>query len=157
MCPVPFNSAHAFVALGSRVVESTKVRMPSRAATMDLMLTGVSSGTKRERVSSRAPFYDGRHVTPRGCCCSVKQDHKFLTKNSTYAPRTRYIFLTGKNMAALSELILQMVTNFPTSSHVKLQRVKTRMQMRADRKEDKNNKCRHSKLFFFFCVYIGYE
>ena len=68
MCPVPFNSARAFVALGSRVVEGTKIRMSSRAATMDLMLTVVGSGTKRKRVSSRAPFYDRRHVTPRGCC-----------------------------------------------------------------------------------------
>ena len=66
--PVPFNSARAFVTLGSRVVEGTKIRMPSRAATMDLMLTVVGSGTKRERVSSGAPFYDGCHVTPRGCC-----------------------------------------------------------------------------------------
>ena len=63
VCPVPFNSACAFVTLGSWVVEGTKIRMPSRAATMDLMLTVVGSGTKRERVSSRAPFYDGRHVT----------------------------------------------------------------------------------------------
>ena len=84
VCPVPFNSARAIVALGSRVVEGTKIRMPPRAATMDLMLTVVGSGTKKERVSNGAPFYDGRHVTPRGCCCSVKQDHQFLTKISTH-------------------------------------------------------------------------
>ena len=30
VCPVPFNSARAFVALGSRVVDGTKIRMPSR-------------------------------------------------------------------------------------------------------------------------------
>ena len=68
VCPVPLNFARAFVALGSRVVEGTKIHMLSRAATMDLMLTAVGSGTKRERVSSGAPFYDGRHVIPR-CCC----------------------------------------------------------------------------------------
>ena len=41
VCLVPLNSARAFVALGSRVVEGTKIRMPSRAATLDLMLTVV--------------------------------------------------------------------------------------------------------------------
>ena len=83
VCPVPLNSARAFVALGSCMVEGAKIHMPSKAATMDLMLTVVGSGTKRERVSSGVPFYDERHVTPRGCCWSVKQDHKFLTKIST--------------------------------------------------------------------------
>ena len=39
------------------------------------MLTVVGVEPKRERVSSGVSFYDGRHVTPRGCCCSVKQDH----------------------------------------------------------------------------------
>ena len=29
-CPVPLNSARAFVALGSRGVEGTKIHMPSR-------------------------------------------------------------------------------------------------------------------------------
>ena len=51
VCPVPLNSARAFVALGSQVVEGTKIHMPSRAATIDLMLTVVGSGTKRERGS----------------------------------------------------------------------------------------------------------
>ena len=52
---------------------------------MDLMLTVVGSGTKRERISCGALFfYNGRHVTPRGCRWSVKQDHQFLTKISTY-------------------------------------------------------------------------
>ena len=36
VCPIPLNSARAFVALGSRVVEGTKIHMPSSAATMDL-------------------------------------------------------------------------------------------------------------------------
>ena len=39
-----------------------------RVATMDLMLTVVGSGTKRERISCGALFHNGRHVTPRGCC-----------------------------------------------------------------------------------------
>ena len=56
---------------------------------------------------------------------------------STYALRARYIFLTGKNMAALSELILQMVTYFHAGSHVKPWSVKTRMQMGAGRKKHK--------------------
>ena len=50
---------------------------------MDLMLTVVGRGTKRERISCGALFYNGRHVTPRDCCWSVKQDHQFLTKIST--------------------------------------------------------------------------
>ena len=41
VCPFPVNSARAFVTHGSRVVEGTKIRMPSRAATMGLMLTVV--------------------------------------------------------------------------------------------------------------------
>ena len=28
VCPVPFNLVHAFVALGSRIVEGTKIRIP---------------------------------------------------------------------------------------------------------------------------------
>ena len=42
MCPVPFNLARAFVALGSRVVEGTKIRIPSRGCYEKyLMLTVV--------------------------------------------------------------------------------------------------------------------
>ena len=55
------------------------------------------SGTKRERVSSGAPFYDGRHVTPRSCCCSMKQDHQFLTKISTKQNKIVIILIT-KNL-----------------------------------------------------------
>ena len=36
VCPVPLSSARVFIALGSRVVEGTKIHMPSRAATIDL-------------------------------------------------------------------------------------------------------------------------
>ena len=57
--------------------------MPSRAATKGPVANSGGSGTKRGRISSGAPFYNGRHVTPRGCCCSVKQDHQFLNKIST--------------------------------------------------------------------------
>ena len=64
------------------VVKGTKIRMPSRGCYNGPDANSCGSGTKRERVSSGAPFYDGRHVTPRGCYCSVKQDHQFLTKIS---------------------------------------------------------------------------
>ena len=53
-----------------------------------------------------------------------------------------------KNMAALSELLLQMVMCFHASSHVKPWRVKMRMQMRTGRKEHKNNRHRHSGCFY---------
>ena len=52
-------------------------------------------------------------------------------------------------MAALSELILQMVTYFHAGSHVKPWRVKKHMQMRAGRKEHKNNERCHSASFVF--------
>ena len=56
--------------------------MPSRAATK---WTPANSGgsANRGRISSGALFYNRRHVTPRGCCCSGKQDHQFLNKIST--------------------------------------------------------------------------
>ena len=57
-----------------------QIRMPSKGCDeKDLLLTVVGVEPK-EGDSSGAPFYNGRHVTPRGCCCSVKQDHQFLTK-----------------------------------------------------------------------------
>ena len=68
----------------------------------------------------------------------------FSVNVSAYALRARFIFLTGRNMAALSELILQMVTYFHAGSHVKPRRVKVHMQMMAGRKEHKNNECCHS-------------
>ena len=61
----------------------------------------------------------------------------------------RYIFLIGKNMAALSELILQMVMYFHAGGHVKPWRVKTHMQIKAVRNEHKNNECRHSGSLVF--------
>ena len=74
----------------------------------------------------------------------------YLSANvSSYASSARYFFFTRKDMAALSELILQMVMNFHASSHVKPRRVKMRMQMKTGSKEHKNNECRHSELFFF--------
>ena len=51
---------------------------------------------------------------------------------SAYASHVRFIFLTGKNMAALSELLLQMVMHLHSGSHIKPRRVKMRMQMRAN-------------------------
>ena len=56
---------------------------------------------------------------------------------SAYAPCARFIFLTGKNMAALSEHISQMVMYLHTGSHIKPRRVKMHMQMKAGRKEHK--------------------
>ena len=53
-------------------------------------------------------------------------------------------------MAALSKLLLQMVTHLHATSHVKPRRVKTRMQMRAGRKEHKKNK-RGSAMCYFLC------
>ena len=54
---------------------------------------------------------------------------------------------TGKHMVTLNELILQLVTYFHAGSHIKPWRVKMRMQMRAGRKEHKNNKHHHSASF----------
>ena len=53
-------------------------------------------------------------------------------------------------MAALSELILQMVTYLYTGSHIKPRRVKTHMQMKAGRKGHKKNE-RGSAMMSFFC------
>ena len=74
---------------------------------------------------------------------------EIATHLSAYALRARFIFLTGKNMAALTELISQMVMYFHAGSHVRPRRVKMRMQMRAGRKEHKNNKRCHSVFFAF--------
>ena len=70
------------------------------------------------------------------------------TNISAYAPWARSVSLTRKkNMAALSELLLQMVMHLHAGSHVKPWRVKMRMQMRAGRKEYKSNGRRHSVFF----------
>ena len=58
---------------------------------------------------------------------------------STYAQRARFIFLTGKNMAASSELISQIVAHVHTGNHIKPQRVKMCIQMRAGRKGQTTN------------------
>ena len=83
VCSVPFNSARAFVTLGSWLVEGTKYVCRQGLLRMDLLLTVVGVENRR-RISSRSSFYDGRHVTPMGCWNSVKQDHQFLNKISTY-------------------------------------------------------------------------
>ena len=66
------------------------------------------------------------------------------TNIRAYALRARFIFLTEKNMAAPSNLISKMVMYLHTSSQMKPRRVKICMQMRAGRKEHKNERC-HSK------------
>ena len=73
---------------------------------------------------------------------------------STYALCARSVSLTRKNMAALSELLLQMVTHFHAGSHVISRRVKMCRQMRADRNEHKNNRHRHC---VFFCSCVGHK
>ena len=75
-------------------------------------------------------------------------------KRQRICSRCKIYFLTGKNMASLSELILQIVTYFHAGSHTKPQRVKMRMQIRTDRKEHKNNERGHSVTF---CICIGYK
>ena len=52
-------------------------------------------------------------------------------------------------MAVPSELILQIVTYFHAGSHAKPWRVKMHMQMRAGRKEHKNNEHGHLGTFAF--------
>ena len=53
-------------------------------------------------------------------------------------------------MAALSKLLLQMVTYFQAGSHVKPRRMKTHIQMRVGRNEHKNNVV--TQVFGVFCV-----
>ena len=52
MCPFPFNSARAFVALGSWLVEGTKYVLPSRAATNGPVANSGGSGKKRKNFQS---------------------------------------------------------------------------------------------------------
>ena len=65
MILVPFNSARAFVALGSWLVEGTKYVCRQGLLPMDLLLTAV--GVEKRESSVGAFFYSGHHVTPRGC------------------------------------------------------------------------------------------
>ena len=69
---------------------------------------------------------------------------------SLYALHARSVSLTRKSKAALSELLLLIVTHFHAGSHVKPRRVKMCRQMSAGRKEHKNNRRCHSAFF-------GYE
>ena len=79
MIVVPFNSARAFVALGSWLVDGTKYVCRQGLLRIDLLLTAVGV-EKRGRIFSWSSFYSGRHVTPRGCWYSVEQNHQFLNK-----------------------------------------------------------------------------
>ena len=45
------------------VVEGTKIRMPSRECYNGPDANSFGGGTKRERISCGALFYNGRHVT----------------------------------------------------------------------------------------------
>ena len=77
----------------------------------------------------------------------MKIDTHLSANVSAYAPHARFIFSTGKNMAAPSELISHVVMYLLAGSQVKPRRVKMGMQMRAGRKGHKNNKCCLSGLF----------
>ena len=58
------------------------------------------------------------------------------------------VFLSlEKNMDALSELLLQIVMHLHAGIHVKPRRAKMHMQMRAGRKDHKNNRSHHSVFF----------
>ena len=64
VCPVPFNSARAFVALGSRWW-----KVPNTYTIKGLLrkvpdANNCESANKRERISCGALFYNVRHVTP---------------------------------------------------------------------------------------------
>ena len=61
--------------------------------------------------------------------------------------RMQDLFFNWKNMAGLRELILQIVMYFHAGSHANPQRVKMCMQMRAGRKEHKNNEHGYSGTF----------
>ena len=52
MCLVPFNSARAFVDLGSWLVEGTKYVCCQGLLRMDLLLTAVGVAKKRENLQS---------------------------------------------------------------------------------------------------------
>ena len=70
---------------------------------------------------------------------------------SAYALHARYIFWIGKNMAAPSKLILQMVMYLHAGSHIKPWRVKMHMQMREGRKGHKKNKHGSVMMIFLLC------
>ena len=65
MCPVPFNSAHSFVALGSWLVESTKYVCRQGLLRMDLLLTAVGVA-KRGRIFSHSSFFIVDTMWPQG-------------------------------------------------------------------------------------------
>ena len=86
-----------------------------------------------------APGRNGLHphaifVIMRSGGSVVKIGMKIATHLSTnvsaYAPRVRFIFSTGKNMATSSELISQMVMYLHSGSHIKSRRVNEGRQKR---------------------------
>ena len=77
-----------------------QIRLPSRAATNGPVANSGGSRRKR-RISSGALFYNRRHVTPKGCWCSVEQDHQFLNKIST----------NDENQQALSQKFRQLISS----------------------------------------------
>ena len=83
------------------------------------------------------------HEISRVCRENRGENHLTSAQTSVHILRVQDMFLIGKNMDALSELILQMVMYFHAGSHIEPWRVKTRIQMKASRKEHKNNERRH--------------
>ena len=90
------------------------------AATKGPVANSGESGTKRGRISSRALFYNGRHVTPRGCLCLVKQDHQFLNKISTKFTMKEYkINATSiDNLIKLKETKLSIIFSSDKNCHI---------------------------------------
>ena len=57
VCPVPFNLARAFIALGPRVVEGTKIRIPSRSCYKKYLMLTVMGLEPKESVSAVGLFF----------------------------------------------------------------------------------------------------
>ena len=63
VCPFPFNSTCAFVALGSWLMEGTKYVCRQGLLRMDLLLTAVGVEPKERESPVGALFHNGHHVT----------------------------------------------------------------------------------------------
>ena len=124
MCPVPFKLStcvrRSWVLAGGRY----QIRLLSRTATNGPVANSGGSGTRKKEESRGALFYNGRHVTPRGCCCSVKQDHQFLNKIST-DKLVKYYFSPSHSLCEyiqaatklfVHQLILNIFINFSESN-----------------------------------------
>ena len=66
VCPVPFNSARAFVALGSRWWKVPKVRIPSRGCYEKYLMLTVVGVEPKERESPVGLFFIMDATGPQG-------------------------------------------------------------------------------------------